>query len=492
MKKRNPIFKMLLCVFIAGSSMEIASQTTSVLPTQQELEKLSEDEWKNQIRREKFDIVLPKIMREQKVDMWIHIMRDAIEDPFGEHDLGSASGVFVFTDRGGDRIERAIVGRRWGDSQRGWSSKANNNLERSGAFDIIGDPVFVVEPIAEPTTEYDLRFKGIKEFVEARDPKVIAVNYMEKLGPWGTSQEVYDGISLTDYRLLVKALGAKYADRIVSSEYLMMNYQITPVPSEVKLLKKMRQDELKIVEKIFDGIKPGITPIGEFGQVGNIESYEAYVVAFRRMSTGLSQRGRSAGWENEVVRKGDIIAATTQGMFAYVLRDGEEEPPAEIKKLWNTYLQIEKIFAETIRVGRTPREIVKDYSERLKKIDVLVEDYQLHMFSPKNDFPAYSKKYDPTKTIISVDHHGKGMGASGQKHDIYLGPRIGSYGPDWVLDIPLPENHHFVLEYFFYMPSPGPAGKDQYLLFWNHEQAIATKEGVEYLSPPQKELILIR
>ena len=73
-------------------------------------------EWNNRIRLEKFDIVLPEVMRNNDVDMWIHVMRETIPDPFGAEDLGSTSGVFVFTDRGGDRIERAVLGRRWGAS----------------------------------------------------------------------------------------------------------------------------------------------------------------------------------------------------------------------------------------------------------------------------------------------------------------------------------------------------------------------------------------
>ena len=59
-------------------------------------------------------------------------------------------------------------------------------------------------------------------------------------------------------------------------------------------------------------------------------------------------------------------------------------------------------------------------------------------------------------------------------------------------DIPLAPNHHFRLEYFFYMPSEGPEGQDQYLFWQNNEDAYATENGVEYLSPPQEELILIR
>ena len=57
---------------------------------------------------------------------------------------GSTSGVFVFTDRGNDRIERAILERRWGDSfafetwRVDWDTRT---VEEAGAYDIVGDAV---------------------------------------------------------------------------------------------------------------------------------------------------------------------------------------------------------------------------------------------------------------------------------------------------------------------------------------------------------------
>ncbi len=438
-------------------------------------------EWNNQIRREKFDLVLPQVMKKNNIDMWIHVMRVAVPDPFGAEDLGSTSGVFVFTDRGVDRIERAVLGRRWGATQRQRGESARKLVEDYGAYDIIGDPVFVAEPVSSPMTEYDYRFKGLKEFVEERDPKRIAVNYRENLGTWATSSRTNDGISHTDYLLLTEELGDIYASRMVSSEYVMMDYQITPVPSEIELLKKMRQDELERVKKAFDEIVPGVT-----------KNSEAGVTVFRRMSTGLSQRGRSAGWENSVIQGGDILAAPSQGMFAYVLREGETEPPPEIKKLWAEYLTIDKILVETVKAGLTPREIIQNYTRKFEDEGIIIRDNMIHMVQPKNDFPVFSIGFDPEKTQLAIDLHGKGKGARERKHDIYLGARIGSLGPDWTFDIPLPPNHHFVLEYFFYMPSPtSNEDEDQYLLFWDHEQAIATESGVEYLSPPQKEIHLI-
>jgi hypothetical protein len=194
-----------------------------------------------------------------------------------------------------------------------------------------------------------------------------------------------------------------------------------------------------------------------------------------------------------VVQGGDILAAPSQGMYAYVLRDGETEPPPEIKKLWAEYHKVKQILVETIKAGLTPREIVKNYKQRYEEEGIIVREPQLHMVQPKNDFPVYATGYDPSKTQLTIDAHGKGKGAQNRKHDIYLGARIGSYGPDWTFDVPLPPNHHFVLEYFFYMPSPtANKDEDQYLLWWDHEQAIATESGVEYLYPLQKELILIK
>ena len=435
----------------------------------------------NQIRRDKFDVLLPEIMRERGVDMWIHVMREAIPDDFGADELGSTSGVFVFTDRGGDRIERAVLGRRWGATQRGRGETDYTVVEESGAYDIIAEPVRVQEPVGGPMAEYDYRFRGLRAFVAARDPKRIAVNFKQDLGPWVTYRGELDGISHTDYLLLTKELGEPYTDRIVSSEYLMMDYMNRKVPSEVELLKRMRRVEVERVQRAFDAIRPGVTKTDDAG-----------VVVFRRMRTGQSQRGRSEGWENSVVEGGDILGDPGIGMYAYVLRDGESEPPPEIQRLWALYLKVDQILAETIQAGLTPREIIQSYETRFAAEGIVVRDNQLHMVTPKNDFGAYRAGFDPDAVHLSIDSHGQMKGARPRSDENYFGPRIGSLGPDWSKDIPLAPYHHFVLEYFFYMPSPTSGDEDQYLLWWDHEEALATESGVEYLSPPQRELTLIR
>jgi len=432
------------------------------------------------VRRDKFDLVLPEIMRERGVDMWIHVMRESIPDSFGIDELGSASGVFVFTDRG-DRIERAILGRRWGATQRGWGETDYRYVEQSGAYDIVAPAVRVQEPVGGPETEYDYRFEGLKEFVAERDPSVIAVNFKHELGPWPTYRGEIDGLSHTDYLLLSEELGETYASRLISSEWLIMDYTNHQVPSEVELLKRMRRDEIWLFEEALDAIEPGVTRTDEAG-----------LTVMRRMKTGQSQRGRSDGWEDAVVQGGDILTNPSIGMYAYVLRDGETEPPPEIQELWAEYLRVDAILAETIKAGLTPREIIRDYTQKFEEAGIVVRDNQLHMVSAKNDFPAYAAGFDATKTHISIDSHGQTKGARPRSVETYFGPRIGSLGPDWSKNIPLAPHHHFVIEYFFYMPSPAPEGEDQYLLWWAHEEALATGDGIEYLSPPQTELLLIQ
>ena len=431
-------------------------------------------ELQNQIRRQKFDLILPQAMRNNDVDMWIHVMRDAIPDRFGREDLGSESGLFVFTDRGGDRIERAVLGRRWGATQRQREEMDTQMLERSGAYDIVYDPIFVGEPVSDQMTEYDYRFKGLREFVEERDPERIAVNFMENLGPWPTTRNVLDGISYTDYLLLTKELGEEYSDRLVSSEYVLLEYISSPVPVEVEKWKREREDQNNNVMQAISEVVPGVTKRTDI----------RYGTFFTRRSTGVSQRGRTAGYEDSVVQRGDIVGFPSQGMFAYVLREGETEAPPEIERLYAEYLKIDKILTETVKAGLTPREIINNYKQKFDEAGIIVVDPQMHMVQPKNNFPAYSAGYDPEKTLLTIDSH---------PLYTYFSPRVGSYGPDWTHDVPLAPNHHYVLEYFFYMPSPTSNNdEDQYLFFWDHEQAIATESGTEYLTTLKKELYLIQ
>ncbi|MCK4762589.1 MAG: peptidase M24, partial [Candidatus Aminicenantes bacterium] len=106
-------------------------------------------EMQNQIRRDKFDLILPEVMRENKIDMWITVMKEGNYGPlfedFGRGYIGD-TGYYIFTDRGGERIERAVLG------------IDGLLIEQCGAYDIFGSSA------------------GLKKFVQERNPKRIGIN----------------------------------------------------------------------------------------------------------------------------------------------------------------------------------------------------------------------------------------------------------------------------------------------------------------------------
>ena len=152
-----------MCLFLNYSSSEnVKSVSTDMVMTKAQAQAENDlKELNNQIRRDKYDLILPKVMREHNIDMWIHVMREAIPDRFGSEDLGSSSGVFIFTDRGGDRIERAVLGRRWEFGAYSRALQSDHKLvEECGAYDIIGEALKRSDPPGGPETEFDYRFDG--------------------------------------------------------------------------------------------------------------------------------------------------------------------------------------------------------------------------------------------------------------------------------------------------------------------------------------------
>lgn len=471
------VFCTILSLFVfLGLSITVAAQSTLTIPNEQELEKLSIEDLTNQIRRDKFDFILPQVMREQEIDMWIHVMREggaySFDDvAYGFYDeLGDTSGVFIFTDRGGDRIERAVLGRRWRD-------RDSDPIEECGAYDIIGEAVRRRE-LPRPNTEYDHRFKGIGEFVAERDPKRIAINYLDELGPT-VCADANDGISHTDYRLLVKALGEKYARRLVSSEYLEINYISRPVPSEIVMLKRIRKWIAESQERSFAKIVPGVTKANELeGEVtlmapGRSRTREDYVL--KGGDLFIIDQGAEAEYDLRHVgsrwRYGNFFELVVQ--YGYVLREGETDVPPEIRKIWADAMRIRQITTDNIKVGRTGRETFELITQELMEAGFNVNAVQ-----------RFHEEQDPEKTQVSIDLHALGKGRNA--------PRIGSIGPDWEHEIPLPLYHHFMMEFFIYRASPSERNGAKYLSLWFHDGAIVTERGVEYLSAPPSEIRIFR
>jgi hypothetical protein len=375
------------------------------------------------IRSEKFDLILPQAMRDNKIDMWIHVKRG--EDPLN-FELGSNPGVFIFADRGGDRIERAVLGGR-GDRK---------------LYDIFG-------PESDMT-----------QFVSERDPKRIAVNYSEEHPRFNT-------ISPADYTTLVKALGDKYAKRVVPADYLIADFLAGRVMSEIALFGRLSMISAELIEKEFDKIVPGVTKLSDLN--GNV---------FVRDPDGHEENN-----SDYVIQGGDLIGllqgasmmdfSEHNGGIAYVLREGETNLPPEVQKIWEHALITREIFRKNIKAGPTGGETLEILIRKLEEAGYVYIDRD-----------EYDRNADPAKTQVHIDFHALGRLISQAD-----APRISPSG--WGRDLKIPLYHTFTFEYMIHMPVP-EWGKGKHLYICLHDGAMVTERGVEFPYPPCQGIRIIR
>ena len=166
------------------------------------------------IRSEKLNGILPLVMRQNEVDMWIHAMGP--DDPLG-FELGTEAGFVIFTDRDGERIERAALGGR----------------RDPALFDVTGS---VDEIVA---------------FVLERDPERIALNFSDI--------DELDTIPDAHLAVIGEAFDEDQADRFVSADRLIADFLAGRTMAEVALYGRLLMDTNRIIEDEFARIVPGET-----------------------------------------------------------------------------------------------------------------------------------------------------------------------------------------------------------------------------------------
>ncbi len=413
----------------------------------------------NLIRKEKFDKILPGAMRDNKVDMWIHVMRRGDPDAFAL-DLGGTMGYFIFTDRGGERIERALLGVSFAP------------VADSSVYDMFGD-------------ESDLT-----QFVTERDPKRIAINMSESLTH-------ADGLSHTGYKKLVKLLGDKYAKRLISSENVITDFRVRRVQTEIIAFAKACEIQRRIMETALKSIKPGITTKEELGWWANDQllaqgiepSY--FGVGMPGIShTEVSKRSetRKPGY---IFQRGDLISwdwgirylnfGTDYKRKAYILREGETSLPPSIQKAWDRGLMAREIIRKTFKPGRTAGETLKIIVRALEKAGFV---YTPFVDTPK-DREIVQSLGDSEKSGISLDCHC--VGNTGNS-EIAVGPSMAPFRP-YRAHIMVQPNNLIAFEFIVHTWIP-EWGMRLPINF--EDNAIVTPNGVEALYPRNEQMILIR
>lgn len=419
----------------------------------------------NLIRKEKFRIVLPIAMRENEIDMWIHVMREGNSDPL-TIDLGGDNGYFVFTDRGEDGIERAVFG---GDEEM---------LRSIGVYDIFGSE------------------DELKQFIEERNPKTIAVNMSDWLA-------VADGLSYTGYKKLIKLIGVELSTILVSAEQLITDFRTRRVISEIVLYGQLCETARQLLERALSNevITPGKTTLEDVGwwmenQLLRLGMSSTFALSTPMIIHSMKSEKEEYSSSKYIIQQGDLmqydygISAMNFGTdfkrVAYVLRKGETKVPVGIQFGWDQAIKARAVIRDTIKIGVTAEETLANIGKNLQEKGF--EYIHLNLDPMLGGGPSLEPKEDqeyPGKTEITVDCHC--VGNTGNS-EVASGPSIAGFRPDRAHLIIKP-NNLFAFEFIAYTPNEEWDGEK--IRFNMEDNAIVTENGVEWLYPPNERILLI-
>lgn len=317
--------------------------------------------------RIRLERVLPRLMREHGVDMWIVPAREYNEDPVFFSIVSPTTmaarrrTIYVFYDRGPERgVERIAIG---GTSQGGLYTVVRDPDAKAGAA---AGQVRFAEPFGPE------QWKLLTPIVEARDPKVIAVNISH-------THAFSDGLSAGEWEQLQQALGPKYAARVVRKELLPLQYIEERIPEMLPHYVRMQEVVHELIATAFSNrvITPGVTRTEDVVWWLRQRVNDLGLGTWFHPTVSVQRRGvNMADSANPVILRGDVLHVdfgisalglnTDTQHMGYVLREGETDVPAGLKNALARANRLQDIVLEEMVPGRTGNEVLHAALERMR------------------------------------------------------------------------------------------------------------------------------
>jgi Xaa-Pro aminopeptidase len=395
------------------------------------------------IRRDRINVLLPQIMKEQGIDLWLTFTRENTTDPILSVigiDHIVARGAFIFALKDGKFLKSAIA-----------ASYDVDAIHKTELFDE------VVSYRSEGVKPH------LKKAIDGLNPGKIAINYSRDV-------TIADGLTLGLRRYLDEAIG-DHAKKFVSSERLVVSLLGRKLPEEIAALEKAIEGTQRILAEALtsERIQPGVTTENDLNDWMVARAGElGFGVAFTSVVVGPS-RGHSEPTDR-IIQRGDVVridwgasyggyCADIQRM-AYVLKEGETDAPFWLERLWEATLAANRAAVAALKPGRTGNDV--DKAGRGSLVEA--------------GYPEFP--------------HGTGHAIGLKVHDV--GPML---GPDWrerygdPVFFAIEPGQVFAVEPLIYIQ---PEELDYDLSTSLEEDVVVEADGPRYVGTPQTELILIR
>jgi len=400
-----------------------------------------------EIRKQRIRELLPEALKAANVDGWLVICRENNNDPLahhigGENAGGTAAFLFYNDDSGFHSLAFSPSG----------ESKALDDLD-------IHDSVASVERNTSALEQ-------AADFIKQKDFQKIAINSSE-------TNSMADGLSYSQRKELESYLGT-YTERLEPSTELVYEWLAVKLPQEVEILKKAAALTAEWQIEAYKQVIPGKSTDADIARFLKKKMLENGVTdgwapdQNPNVNSG-ADRGHSHATD-KVIMPGDVIQidfgikvydrwVSDIQRFAYVLKEGEEKAPEDIKHYWESAKAGNRAALDAMKPGIKGVDV--DRAQR-----VLMEEAG-------------------SEYVMWSTGHPVGYVA----HDV--GPNLGGSQASHVRPAAQKElkaGMTFAFDGFHAWKLPNGNLKTISV----EEMAVITENGAEYLVEPQEELVLIR
>ncbi|MFQ5742489.1 MAG: M24 family metallopeptidase [Acidobacteriota bacterium] len=407
--------------------------------------------------KERLEVNLPLVMRQHGVDMWVISMREYNEDPVFKALVSPTTfaarrrTIYIFTDRGPQLgVERIALG---GTSQGGLyeAYRADLPTSRNEKAELWGSG----------------QWKLFAQIVRERDPRRIGVNVSRE-------HNFADGLTAGEWEQMREALGPELAARVVHEPRLAIDYLALRVPSMTEFYRRLQLLVHQIISEAFSNqvITPGVTTTDDVVWWERQRVNDLGLSTWFHPSVEVQRQGATEGdlGPSPVIERGDLLHTdfgitalrlnTDTQHMGYVLREGENDAPAGLKRALAKANRLQEILFEEMKVGMTGNGVLAAVLEKMR-----------------------AEGLDGTMYSHPIGDHGHGAG-----------PLIGLWdrqdGVPGRGDVPVLANMWFSTEMQVTMPVP--EWDEQPVRMMVEEEAEVTPEGeMRWMLRRQTELHLI-
>lgn len=344
-----------LCI-VALSCCLAAASAASSRPGDPAVDVLSQRERaevENRLLRDRLDHLLPRLMRETGIDLWLVLSREYAEDPVHPtlvpRPYYSSKGLLtflIFHDRGPEHgVERLAVG-----------------LSATGLGDLYqfeGAPGGMRE-----------QWRRLREILAERDPKTIGINT-------SLTWAVADGLSATLRGVLERVLGPELSERLTPAQDLVVRWLETRTEAELEIYPQVVHLTRSVIAEAFSErhITPGVTTTRDVAwhlrqRLADLDLPVWFMpmVEVQRPGVPCEVDDPFCGDDDTVIRRGDVVhtdvgicyltlCSDTQEL-AYVLPLGQTEIPDGLRDALAVGNRWQDLLTARFETGRTGNEIL--------------------------------------------------------------------------------------------------------------------------------------